>query len=103
MINFEFLANASYDDLGLIPYFLDPQNPDNAAVQFNRAYRHGGGWKPFHGFKLQSANMTLSYPGDPPMKPFAVTQLRDEKVYVYPHAWVLVLQPSGTFEVSRMD
>lgn len=103
MLNF-FLLSQRYnlpDVVGFIPNFVDPDSQEPAAKQFDRAYI--GGWRPLRGFKLNRTNMTLSYPGDPPMRPLAVAVLRGEKIYIYPHAWVLILQPSGAFEVSRMD
>jgi len=47
--------------------------------------------------------MTLTYPGDPPLKPVATSMLRDEMILVYPYAWVVIVQPSGDYEVSRCD
>lgn len=103
MLNF-VLLNKRYnlnDVVGLIPHFVDPDSQEPVARQFDRAYISG--WRPLQGFKLNRANMTLSYPGDPPMRPVAFAVLRDEEIYIYPYAWVLILQPSGAFEVSRMD
>lgn len=54
------------------------------------------------GFTLGAGN-ALRYPGDPPMKPIAETKLRDETICVYPYAFVAVIQPGRSFEVSRMD
>ena len=47
---------------------------------------------------------SLKYPGDPPLKPIAaVSRLRDEVILFYPHDWLCVVQPDGSFEVSRVD
>ena len=46
---------------------------------------------------------SLTYPGDPPLKPIAMTQLRDEVILFYEYDWLCVIQPDGAFEVSRVD
>lgn len=91
------------DLLGFIPGFLDERNPASAREQLNHNYAHGGGWTPFPGFFFNPAAATISYPGDPPLKPVGRAKLRDETIIVYPHAWVLILQNDGTYEVCRMD
>lgn len=93
---------ASYEMLGFIPHFLSDADPAPAREQLDRAYAHGGGWSAFKGFTLL-ANGQIRYPGDPPLRLLAEAKLRDEVIRVYEHEWVLVLQPNGTFEVSRMD
>lgn len=89
------------EHLGYIPYWLDEANPKSAREQLNDGY-HFGGWRPFPGFKLMDDN-SLTYPGDPPMRPLARAKLRDELVVFYPHSWVGVIQPDRSFEVCRMD
>ena len=91
------------DNVGLLATMIDEANTNKAAKQFDDNYQHGGGWRNFTGFKLDTETMELTYPGDPPMLPVAMTTLRDETIYVYPYAWVVILQPDQSFEVSRMD
>jgi hypothetical protein len=91
------------DDVGMIPGMLDHVDPRPAREQLDTGYPHGGGWRPFDGFTFDQDRLTLKYPGDPSMKPLAMMQLREELVLVYPCSWVLVLQPTGAFEVCRMD
>jgi hypothetical protein len=94
---------------GLIPYFLDENDPRGAKEQF--ADKYVGGWSPFEGFKLDTRNMELSYSDDPPMKPISVLlwnapegKRRPEMVFLYESSWVMVIDPSTeTWEVSRMD
>jgi len=87
--------------LGYIPSFLSEDDPRPAAVQFNSNYPFGG-WDPFPGFKMM-ANGNLLYPGDPPVELLAETKLRDEVIRFYNHAWVVIIQPDGSFEACRMD
>lgn len=87
--------------LGFIPDFLNEDDPRPAKEQFNANYAHGGGWRPMRGWTRTGWQMR--YPGDPPMEPLALMQLHDELVYIYPHAWVVILQPDNSFEISRMD
>ena len=90
------------EHLGLLPGMLNPSDPRPAREQLDDGYRHGGGWDPFHGFKLLKNN-SLAYPGDPPQRALAETWLRDEHVVLYESDWVAIIQPDGSFEVSRMD
>ena len=90
------------DMLGYIPGFLSEADPAPAAEQIDRNYRSG--WFPTIGAKCRlDADGTLHYPGDPPLRPVACTQLRDEMIFVYPGAFVAIVQPDGTFEVARVD
>lgn len=86
---------------GFIPSFLHEDDPRSVREQFNERYISG--WQPFKGFKLNPDNMMLSYPGDPPMEPISMMTFRNEVIYMYPHAWVLVMQHDKTWEACRMD
>lgn len=90
------------EHLGFLPYFLDTANPAKARDQFNANYAHGGGWHNIPGFTMRPGDV-LHFPGDPPFKPMAETRLRDERIVFYDCALVAVIQPDGSFEVSRMD
>ena len=90
------------DMLGLIPHFLDAGDARPAHEQLDANYQHGGGWRPMPGFKL-GHQMTLRYPGDPALQPLAVMRLRQEEIYMYPHGFVAIVQPDGSFEAARMD
>lgn len=91
----------AFDLWGFIPSFLDHNDPRSAREQFNAKYISG--WQHFEGFKLEPRSMVLKYPGDPSMKPLGFMTFRTEKIYLYPHAWVLVMQPTGAWEICRMD
>lgn len=86
---------------GYIPTFLSLDDPRTAREQFNEHYISG--WQPFKGFTFNKDTLSLKYPGDPAYKPVSEMQFRDERIILYPHAWVLVLQKDGTWEVCRMD
>lgn len=90
------------DHLGLIPDMLDDNNPTSAKAQLHSGYLHGGGWRPFKGFKLLDDN-SLKYPGDPIYPVRATAKLRNETIAFYDHSWVAVIQPDRSFEVCRMD
>jgi hypothetical protein len=95
-------ALATFDMLGFIPTFLIESDPRPAATQFDEQYKFAGGWDPFPGFTMLP-NGNLSYPDDPPLHLLAETKLRDETIRFYEHAWVAIIQPDGSYEVSRMD
>jgi hypothetical protein len=88
--------------VGFIPTFLDENDLRPAREQFNEKYV--GGWHPFQGHTLvPEQDFALCYPGDPPLHPIALIRLRRERIVIYPHAWVMILQDDNTFEVARMD
>lgn len=97
------------DHLGLIPFFLNPDNPEPAKVQFNNNYQHGGGWRHQSGFKLIPGSFDLQYgdpteeDADPPMKPIAKVQFREERIFIYEYGYVAIFQPDNSFEICRMD
>lgn len=86
--------------LGLIPGFIYESDPRPAREQFQERYVPGG-WVPFKDFKLTERG--LEYPGDPPMRLLFETRLRDETIRLYEAEWVVIIQPDGSFEASRMD
>jgi hypothetical protein len=92
-------------DLGFLPEILLPEDKRPVREQLNDRYAHGGGYRPFSGkFRLDRMTMILRYPGDPPFRPGAMIQIGDEKVFFYPQgAWLLILQPNGDWEVTRVD
>lgn len=93
--------------VGYIPTFLDENDPRPAKEQIHTAYSHGGGWNPFEGFKLKKDPITgrnfLSYPDDPPTWELSRATLRDETLIFFEHAWLVILQKDGSWEVARLD
>jgi len=92
---------ATPEMLGFIPQFLSEHDPRPAREQLDSNYRQGGGWEPLPGFTITEQG--LKYPGDPPMVLIAETTLRDEVIRFYDCSWVVIIQPDGSFEASRMD
>jgi hypothetical protein len=89
--------------LGFIPLFLSEDDPRPAREQLDSNYGHGGGWDSFPGFTMLPDG-NLQYPDDPPVIALAETTLHDsEIVRFYNHSWVAIIQPDGTFDISRMD
>ncbi len=94
--------------LGLIPDFIHDDDPRPAARQIDERYAHGGGWRPMPGWRFIPTDQSLQYlkgddgPEDP-MPVLARCRFRDELICFYPHAWVAIIQPDDSFEVSRMD
>lgn len=88
------------DRLGYLPDFLSDHDPRPAKEQFHTNYISG--WNPFQGFKMNK-DYSIAYPGDPPQKPLAQTKLRDELIIYYQYSWVAIVQPTGDFEICRMD
>jgi hypothetical protein len=44
------LAGHDPEELGLLPDFIDQNDPRSAREQFDANYGHGGGWHPIDGF-----------------------------------------------------
>jgi len=87
MLVWEFLhPRMTPEHLGFLPGWLDENDPRPAKEQF----------------KLIKNNW-LTYPDDPPLRPLAQCQFRDELIVFYDHAWVMIKQADGSFEVCRMD
>lgn len=107
MINFKLLDQARKYGLeiesvvGDIKYFANESDERPLREQFHERYSFGGGWQPIKGFTMKDSYIT--YPGDPSLKPLASALFRDQTIYVYPYAWVAIVEKDGTFEVSRMD
>ena len=97
LINYK---GAPIEAWGLLPTFLDDDDPSPVREQLGKGY---GSWKPFQGFELTIKPPTLTYPDDPPMRPLSAFEFRGELVLLFPHSWVLVMQKDGTWEVARMD
>jgi hypothetical protein len=89
--------------LGFLPQLLDDGDPRSAKEQMNTNYAHGGGWNKFDGFTMSQDKMSLRYPGDPPFKLIAVSQLHDEVLMFYEHDWLVIMQPDETWEAARVD
>jgi hypothetical protein len=92
--------------LGFLPEILLDEDVRPVKEQLNDRYAHGGGFRPFGNekFKLDRMTMVLRYPGDPPFVPAAFTQIGNETVIFYPQcSLLLILQPNGDWEVTRVD
>lgn len=99
MIIIGLVPDFNLEMLGYIPSFLDDADPRPAREQFNERYQSG--WWPLPNFALDG--ITLRYPGDPPLKPYALIEFRDENILIYEGDIVVILQPDGSFEGARMD
>jgi hypothetical protein len=88
--------------LGLIPYFLDRNNPRPAAEQFDD-HSFGGGWRKTDPRWRMLPDGSIKYPNDPALPVLFEASLRDEVIRVYESAWVAIVQPDGSFQISRMD
>jgi hypothetical protein len=94
-------------ELGYLPQFIQEIDPRSAREQLDESYAHGGGWRRFEGFTLDSgkppAEWTLEYPEDPPTRIVGYGRLRDEIIALFEHDWVAIVQRDGAYEVARMD
>jgi hypothetical protein len=92
---------ASPEMLGYIPSFFSENDPRPAREQIDENYKHGGGWRPFKGFKMLDNG--IKYPGDPLIPLCFEMKLRDETIRYYDGAWLAIIQPDGSFEICRID
>jgi hypothetical protein len=91
---------APADWLGYIPTFISIDDLRPLREQLNENYI--GGWHPQDKWVMLPDN-TLHYPGEPPMRPVAVTKIRGEALWVYPHGYCAIVQNDGLFEVAHLD
>lgn len=88
--------------LGYVPLFFDENDPRPAREQIDDNYGHGGGWHSVQGFEMLPSGK-LSCSGNPPIQLLAETRLRNETIRFYEHSWLVVIQPDGSWEASRVD
>ena len=88
-----------------LPHCFSHDDPRPAARQVHTAYKHGGGWQPFTGFKLikKLDRYRLVYPGDPDMMELSRATLRDETIVFFQMSWLAIIQPDETYEVARVN
>ena len=104
MITFESLhPDCTPEHLGYLPTFFSEHDPRPAAVQLDENYKHGGGWNPLPGWKMNPVTRRIQYPGDPSLTPIATTMLHDERLLFYDYAIFCIVQPDGSFECGRVD
>lgn len=92
--------------VGFIPQFLSEEDERSAVEQIDAHYQHGGGWSDFEGFslgQLSDGSYALYYPEDPPMEELSRAQLRDETIVFFQCSWLAVIQPDGSYRISRCD
>jgi len=96
------MMTAPIEAWGFIPAFLHADDPRPAREQFNERYM--GGWQHFGGpLEFDADALTLSYPGDPVMRPMSCMIFRDEVLLLFPSSWVVIVQQDGSWEACRMD
>lgn len=87
--------------LGQVPLWLNENALGTAAEQINKGYAFGG-WQPLPRTTLGEGN-TMCYPGDPPQKPIAMIEFRNEKIFAYPSEFWGIVQADGTASFARLD
>ena len=103
MISFTFTnPEITYEHLGMIPSFIEHSDPRPAADQIHENYAHGGGWRPFTGFTMNQDG-SISYPGERDLIVLAEAQFRDETLRYYEYSWFAIVQPDGSYEISRLN
>lgn len=95
------IVGGDIEDWGLIPAFLDANDPRPAKEQI--AEKYIGGWNSFKGFKFNKNKITLKYPGDPVYNCISTMLFRDETLHIFPSAWVVIEQKDDTWDVARLD
>lgn len=86
---------------GDLRFFANENITTPLKEQINAAYSFG--WNPFKGFKMDPKTKGIKYPKDPELLPLAVATFREQTVYLYQYSWVAIVEPDGSFEVSRID
>lgn len=95
---------ATQEMLGYIPMFLDDNDKRPAKEQINDNYRHGGGWRSLDGLTMHPDKLVDPNDGNP--FDFVLlweSELNDEILRFYNGSMLAVIQPDGSFEVTRID
>lgn len=99
---FTLHPDVTAEHLGSVPSFLDLDDPRPAKEQFKESYI--GGWNSRgHKWVLLPDKTIDTMDGDPPLQPYAECRLRDETIRLYECSYVVIIQPDGSFDASRMD
>lgn len=98
---FRRTRRAELTHLGLLPLFLDEDDPRPAVEQFDEHYV--GGWHEITRAGYTPFTGAFTYPGDPPLYPLWESKFHEETILVYPHAIVVIVQPDGAYSASRLD
>lgn len=93
----------TYDHLGFIPSFLSLNDPRPAREQIDERYSHGGGWSPTKIFVFGGLDEPFILGSGERHQPLAECRLREERIFYYDMSFVVIVQPDGVYEVSRMD
>jgi hypothetical protein len=102
MIGFRELYPRGLDLVGCIPEFFDEADLRPARVQIDD--RYVSGWRPTRAGIVVGPDLSLSIEGYPQaFQPMAEARLRDETILIYPRAWVMIMQPDGSYEVAHVD
>jgi hypothetical protein len=90
------------DRLGLLLDILSASDRRPVKEQLEDRYRHGGGWRPIQGFRMQKNRTLLT--DDASYRPAAAADVNGELVIFYKNCSLLaVIQQDGKFEVTRVD
>lgn len=107
-LTWSFYYKLGPDALGFLPEQILATDMRPVREQLQERYAHGGGWKPFNGFKTNQIDtadrMVLSYPGDPPQRMLAECHHPNgEHIRLFESHWLMVQQKDGSYEISRVD
>jgi hypothetical protein len=83
------------------PWISRCGGPAPGVEQLDAGYGYGSHWRDKPNQLLE--DLTMLYPGDPPLYWAAQTILRNERIVIYPYAMVAVVQADGSFLIQRMD
>jgi hypothetical protein len=96
---------ANEHGLGHLPGLISEDDPRGAAAQVDENYI--GGWHPDSDCTVPDDTLRTFWhryhPDAPPLQLVAEAQLRDETLRFYSHSQLAIIQPSGSFDVSRVN
>lgn len=98
---------ATPEYLGYLPEIILASDLRPVREQIKERYSHGVGWKPFTRFQVNlgmDSRAVLQYPGDPPiLMSCECKHPNGETIQLFEGSWLRVIQPDGSYEISRVN
>lgn len=91
------------EDIGFVPYFFEAGDERHPAEQIAERYAHGGGWTPQEGFTIEEDGLRYKDGAKDRLLFSFMVHGHPQTLHLYECAWLAIVEPDGSFAVSRVD